>query len=253
MVELDITGKSLGNDGFATVAVALVTSIDYTGEYGKVVKLEELSLRDNKIDISSLPALGQVIRLAAEDIRDLDVSNNLICVNTHREAQVFEEFLRCFSECCVLRRLDFSGNQLGPKAFGILAKRYGQEEPMDPAGLESPNQNSEHDETNDGSVNDSTALRRRLKKLSVTSEPDDYCGEVDTYAIDQALNVQDKPRKGQSAAVWVVGLILTWSPMQNRGHQPSQTRILHKDKTQCFIKPAAVYALSHTLFFPKPA
>lgn len=45
VVELDIQGKSLGSDGFAELAPALIGSIDYVGEHGRVVKLEELCLR----------------------------------------------------------------------------------------------------------------------------------------------------------------------------------------------------------------
>jgi len=202
VVELDINGKSLGNDGFAEVAAALVTSIQYNAEHGRVVKLEELCLRDNRLDISSLPALGQVVRYAAKDLRDLDVSSNLISVSTDSEAQVFEDFLRCFGECCVLRRLDLSGNKLNPKAFEILTKVYGQEEPVDPVSLANLCQDLENDEPKGCSINaDSPSVEKRLKNLSVSSDLDGYTDDPNTAATNQAPSVQENARKGLSAAI----------------------------------------------------
>jgi len=202
VVELDVAGKSLGNDGFAEVAAALVTSVQYSGEHGEVVKLEELCLRDNRLDISSLPALGQVVKHAAKDLRDLDVSSNLISVSTDSEAQVFENFLRCFAECCVLRRLDLSGNKLNPKAFEILTKVYGQEEPVDPVSLASSCQDLENDESRGYSINaDSAWVEKRLNNLRVASDPDEYTDEANTTATGQALSVRENARKGLSAAI----------------------------------------------------
>lgn len=202
MVELDITGKSLGNDGFAEVAGALVTSIQYSAEHGRVVKLEELCLRDNSLDITSLPALGQVIRHAAKDLRDLDVSSNLISVRTDSEAQMFEDFLKCFGGCCVLRRLDLSGNKLNRKAFEILTKVYGQEEPVDPVSLASFCQDLNNDESKGRSLNADPALvEKRLQNLSVSSDTDRVTDEANTTATDQAPSVQENGCKGLSAAI----------------------------------------------------
>ena len=191
VVELDITGKSLTNEGFAEIAAALVTSIEYTGEHGRLVKLEELCLRDNKLDIFSLPSLGHVITLSAQDLRDLDLSNNLIEVNTDEEAQVFENFLRCFADCCVLRRLDISGNALGPKAFEVLTRVYGQEEPVDIVAIE-----SECENRNENERNHPDTLGRRVKNLSVSSDPDEHTGEADNTHLGQTSIAQERSRKG---------------------------------------------------------
>ena len=88
-------------------------SIDYYGEHGRVVRLEELCLRDNKLDAKCLVDLGQVLRRASDDLRDLDLSSNSIRIITDDDAAAFEYFLRSFAECYVLRRVDFSGNPLG--------------------------------------------------------------------------------------------------------------------------------------------
>lgn len=108
-----MTGKCLGGDGFREIAGALVESIDYYGEHGRVVRLEELCLRDNKLDAKCLVDLGHVLRRAADDLRDLDLSSNSISIFTDDDAAAFEYFLRSFAECYVLRRVDFSGNPLG--------------------------------------------------------------------------------------------------------------------------------------------
>jgi len=198
VVELDITGKSLGIDGFAEVAAALVTSIQYNAEHGRVVKLEELCLRDNNLDITSLPALGQVVRHAAKDLRDLDVSSNLISVSTDSEAQIFEGFLRCFGECSVLRRLDLSGNKLNQKAFEILTKVYGQEEPMDPVSSAGFCQDLNNDESKGCSL---ALVEKRLKNPSVSSDIYTFTGEENTTATGWAPGMHEKACKGLSAAI----------------------------------------------------
>lgn len=112
-MELDVTGKNLGSDGFREIANALVESIEYNGEQGSVVRLEELCLKDNRLDARCLIDLGHVIRLAAHDLRDLDLSNNSISIVTDEDTAAMEYFMESFAECYVLRRIDFSGNPLG--------------------------------------------------------------------------------------------------------------------------------------------
>ena len=113
VVELDVTGKRLGNDGFHEIASALVKSIQFNGDQGRVVRLEELCLRDNKLDADCLRDLGLVITLATHDLEDLDISNNSISVVTNKDMASFEYFLRSFANCYKVRRVDLSGNKLG--------------------------------------------------------------------------------------------------------------------------------------------
>lgn len=130
-VELDVSGKHLTDTGFAELALGLTCSLTCEGEHGKVVRLEELCLAGNSLSAASLWLLSQVVRLAADDLRDLDVSGNGITVANEEEAWAWELFLRSFRSCVVLRRLDFSGNCLGSRAFEIFARVYGREEPLD--------------------------------------------------------------------------------------------------------------------------
>ena len=92
-----------------------------------MVQLEELCLKGNELTALSLRPLAKVIALASKDLRDLDISENLFRIISSEDAAAWEEFLEAFSECCVLRRIDFSGNALGPKAFEVLARVYGRE------------------------------------------------------------------------------------------------------------------------------
>ncbi|MCJ1246378.1 hypothetical protein MMC30_003585 [Trapelia coarctata] len=134
-VDLDVSGKLLTDDGFVEVTEALVKSIQYQDDNGRVLKLEEVWLKGNELTASSLKPLAKVVALAWDDLRDLDLSENRITISTSEDAAAWEEFLQSFSSCCVLRRIDFSGNNLGSKAFEVLARVYGKEKSFDTQGM----------------------------------------------------------------------------------------------------------------------
>lgn len=131
VIDLDTSGRALTSEGLVEIASALVKSIEYEDDKGKIARLEELCLRDTQIDTRSLPCLARIISLAAHDLRDLDLSANLITITTDDEVAAWEVFLKSFSNCCVLRRIDLSGNALGPRAFEVLTRVYGKEDPVD--------------------------------------------------------------------------------------------------------------------------
>ncbi|KAL8872173.1 MAG: hypothetical protein Q9174_002154, partial [Haloplaca sp. 1 TL-2023] len=133
VVELDVTGRALGSDGFAEAADGLVQALEYRedGTDGKVLQLEELCLKTNRLDAKCLPALARIVRLAASDLRDLDLSDNLIEVDDTEGEKAWQDFLEAFASCCMLRRLDLSGNNLGTKAFEVLARVYTREPGID--------------------------------------------------------------------------------------------------------------------------
>lgn len=128
IVELDLNGKALDDTCFESIANALTTTILSEGEQGRITKLEELCLGHNKLSVKGLKPLGRIVRLSSHDLRDLDISYNAINVVSIEEAVIFQDFLCSFSDCCMLRRIDFSGNELGPKAFEILARVYGSQD-----------------------------------------------------------------------------------------------------------------------------
>ena len=142
-VELDASGKKLaksnsaqtangnsGSDGFSEVADALLSTL-WSDE--TVVVLDELSLRGNQLTATSLKALAAIVKLAASDLRDLDLSENNLVIESEADVLAWEQFLSSFSNCCVLRRLDLSGNPLGARGFEVLAKMYGREAPLEPS------------------------------------------------------------------------------------------------------------------------
>lgn len=96
-----------------------------------MVLLEELCLKDNGLTVASLSGLTSVMDLVRNDLKDLDLSDNAISVNDPDDVIPWEGFLQSLSKCCVLRRLDLSGNQLGTKAFEVLARVYAKEGPID--------------------------------------------------------------------------------------------------------------------------
>ena len=119
-----MSGKALTDDAFGEIVDALTRAISYSDNNGRVAKVEELCLKGNQLTVRSLRLLAQVIGQSALDIRDLDVSNNNIAVNSRQDAEDWGIFLTALDGCCVLRRIDLSNNILGSKAFEILARLY---------------------------------------------------------------------------------------------------------------------------------
>ncbi len=181
VVELDVSGRGLTSGGFSEVATALVKSIEYEGDHGKVVMLEELCLRENKLDGRCLRALGKVIKLAAGDLRDLDLSGNLFTITTSEEVAAWEDFLTSFSGCCVLRRVDLTGNALGSRAFEVLARVYGREAPLDLISLEHADTDRHCEAPISGNTtSNSLALEQRTRALSIVSDSETYTSDGDS-------------------------------------------------------------------------
>ena len=140
-VELDASGKKLGKqslkqnhdgddglDGFSELAAALISTLR---SKEKVVVLEELCLRGNRLRTTALKDLAEIVELAAGDLRDLDLSENDLVIESETDILAWERFLSSFSRCYMLRRLDLSSNSLGAKGFEVLAKMYGKEAPLE--------------------------------------------------------------------------------------------------------------------------
>lgn len=170
VVELDITGKALGNQGLLDLADALIKSLEYDGEQGRVLQLEELCLKANGLDATCLPALARIVSLAAYDLRDLDLSDNHFSITTPDDATAWELFLTSFAQCRMLRRLDLSGSPLGSKAFEVLSRVYSGEPAIellseDEVELPSPIRES----TRRNTIEDPESLSRHTRNLSIGS------------------------------------------------------------------------------------
>ncbi|KAI4288400.1 MAG: hypothetical protein L6R35_002341 [Caloplaca aegaea] len=190
VVEVDVTGKALGEHGFLEAARSLTKALEHDGEHGRVLYVEELCLRSNKLNAACLPALAHAIRLAASHLRDLDLSDNDFTVTTSQDADAWQDFLDSFRQCRMLRRVDLSGNTLGPKAFEVLARVYSREPSIDqpweddaeilPCGDGTPSRKSISTNTE--------ALHRQTRILSLDSAfgpytNDDQEASVASYTI----------------------------------------------------------------------
>ena len=129
VVELDVSGREIKDEGFKTIVVALLKTINNDGH--EIVKLETLFLKRNLLTIKSLAPLARLIPLAAFDLRELDLSNNNISVNTTEEEALWRTFLVALRTCCALTVLNLSNNILGSKAFEILNMVYIGEQTLD--------------------------------------------------------------------------------------------------------------------------
>ncbi len=169
-MEIDVSGRALTDEGLLETANAFTSSALFDDEHGKVVILEELALKGNQLTAGSLSALSRVVALAAHDLRDLDLSDNFISVATTEETAAWEVFLESFSRCCVLRRIDFSGNPLGPRAFEVLARVYGKEEPVDILSISDLKLNRD-DPTVDPTcaTGGRTSLDQPMRRMSIVS------------------------------------------------------------------------------------
>lgn len=164
------------DEGFAEVASALMKSLSYDSEQGRVVRLEELCLTSNQLSATSLEALSPIIRLANNDLRDLDLSDNNITINTEAEVAIWENFLTSFMHCSVLRRLDLSRNALGSRAFEVMTRVYAKQEAVDSM---LPTDHEQVQSSERRTSMDTARLGRRMRKLSVVSHPDYYFGDMD--------------------------------------------------------------------------
>ena len=193
-VELDVSGKGLTDEGFAEVASALVESLNHDGDQGRVVRLEELCLKNNRLSSTSLQALSMIIGLASNDLRDLDLSENSITIDSEAEVAIWESFLMSFKNCCLLRRIDLSRNTLGPMAFEVMTRVYAKQEVVDlvlPMNIEQVESEQRRIPT------DKLGLGRRMRRLSVVSGPNESGNDKDT---DLKSDAYKGSRHGLSAA-----------------------------------------------------
>ena len=189
-IELDVSGKGLTDEGFSEVVSALVETLNYTSDRGRVVRLEELCLTSNRLSATSLRALSPIIRMASNDLRDLDISENNITIDTEVEVAIWEDFLTSFENCCLLRRIDLSRNTLGPRAFEVMTRVYAKQEAVDLT----PHPQSEPIQGNQRRTSaDIPRLRPRSRKTSAAVDGDGSGSDEDN---DPRSDGDKSPRYG---------------------------------------------------------
>lgn len=174
------------SEGLLELAPALLKSMEHSNENGKTVRLEELCLRDCQIDCRSLLHLALIISLAAYDLRDLDLSENQIKVTTHEEVAAWGAFLNAFSNCCVLRRIDLSGNLLGPRAFEVLARVYANDDPVDLVPSDSVEESAENSTRGLRSTSqDGDELTKQVRRLGIATNMERGQRRIESVVVDQ--------------------------------------------------------------------
>lgn len=182
-----MSGKALGAQGFFEIVPALLKSIQYKSEQGKVVRLEELCLSGNQLDSTCLLPLASIVSLAANDLKDLDLSGNAIRIATDNEVSAWKVFLESFSECCCLRRIDLNGNELSPRAYEVLTRVYAKEKGFDPLLLPESDTRS--------ICPDIASSQAPIRKMSLASDiPSKEC-YVEAYSR-AAIDKHESPQHG---------------------------------------------------------
>ncbi|KAI5841549.1 hypothetical protein DFP73DRAFT_633327 [Morchella snyderi] len=124
-LELNLQGKHLCDGGLKLACEGLAVTLE-----AGCSKLDELNLSENKITLIGLSHLTRVVKLAAKDLKDLDLSRNIIQILTEEDEEIWENFLMGFRDVCTLRRLDLSENPLGDKGMEIFLSVYVRESPI---------------------------------------------------------------------------------------------------------------------------
>lgn len=87
--------------------------------------LNILKLSGNTLTCDSLYEISASVRLAAEEIQEIDLSNNEISVTTVEDAKQFSAFLQTLRHCKALKIINLSGNNLsGSLAWEAFARTY---------------------------------------------------------------------------------------------------------------------------------
>ncbi|RVD88597.1 uncharacterized protein DFL_002775 [Arthrobotrys flagrans] len=121
VVELDATGRQLGEEGIAIVCDALYELAE-TG----LSRIEELNFSGNGLTASSLRHLRRAISVCP-DLRDLDISHNTIKIASVEDLENWVGFLESFANLKCVRRLKISHNPLGDFAVEVFFQVYALE------------------------------------------------------------------------------------------------------------------------------
>lgn len=142
-LDIRAPAKDLGDEGTFALIAGLENALVKGTDHVRLV-LEDLNLAHNGITTASLVQLAPVIVLAEDTLKSLNLSHNVIQVESDEEADQWEQFLRAFDRCTALRRIDLTGNrQLGPKALEILAKLHTAADLVPPCRLAAPAEGTE--------------------------------------------------------------------------------------------------------------
>ena len=130
-LEIDLTGKELTDEYFATVMKDLLEGMTFRDEQHPegVNKICGLHIQGNKLTAKSLIKLSQLVALSAGDLRELDISHNRIEAATVEDLVSWQMFLESFGSCYLIKKLDLGHNPFSTAAIELLAQIYMQSRP----------------------------------------------------------------------------------------------------------------------------
>lgn len=132
------------DEGLQLVCEGLLQSIQSGGTI-----LDELILSENALTAKSLEALTKIVMVAATTLKTLDVSKNNISVVTDEEVEHWHKFLVGLSAVQGIRKVNFSGNQFGHRAFEVFLRLYLKEPPLVLPSAEDSDDISDDDDDDD--------------------------------------------------------------------------------------------------------
>jgi hypothetical protein len=137
MLEICLRGKEMTDDSISEVVKSLLVAVEMHDGIS-AFRLEELDLSNNTLTTTSLRRLVPLIEDSCYDIKDINLSDNNIRVETDQERDDWEAFLESFRRCRRMRRLDLSGNDLSKSLpLEIFLRVYSRHRWVDPVYLES--------------------------------------------------------------------------------------------------------------------
>ncbi|RMJ22638.1 leucine rich repeat protein [Aspergillus sp. HF37] len=125
-LELDVSSKRLTDEGFDQFIDDLIECIKFHDKEHPegAARLTDFILQGNELSAKSLLKLAEVVALSAGDLRELDISQNNIQVQSPQDKGAWQAFLVSFRHCYMLKKLDLGNNRLGIAGIEILARVY---------------------------------------------------------------------------------------------------------------------------------
>ena len=193
LLEIDLTGKDLTDDGFDQVVNSILECINYRDEENPegAARIAALHIANNQLTVRSLEKLGRVVALSAGDLRELDISRNRIDPTTPEHTDALQIFFESFRGCYLLKKLDLGYNQLGPVGLEILARVYMQS-PVDYSAT-----GGEVNGKADGDCSDKGDQKRALSSVNHHSK-DQQQEDKKNAALDRKSHSRSKSKLSQA-------------------------------------------------------
>ena len=151
--------------GFAEVARGLEDALQLARKEGKPT-IAVLNLSRNDLTCRSLYELAFSIRLAGDDLNELDFSSNAIAVSSREDAHYLATFLDAIGLCRALKIINFNSNNLsGSRFWEVFTKAFTEQFRANDAALETLT------DTLDTDTSDASDDMPTINSLSIRTTP----------------------------------------------------------------------------------